>query len=132
MGIKGTEPTFDQGSVGIHEMPLGSVELVVPNEVQEISLSAQAEDVDGYFYVSFMGEVTQKIYHNYTAAEMEEELLGLSTVTAITVTKRYTYQSTVAPISDYGWVWAVTFTEQSGTCLRYWCTPDRRRQRSPL
>merc|ERR1711975_215500 len=42
------------------------------------------------------------------------ELLGLSTVTAITATKRYTYQSTVAPISDYGWVWAVTFTEQSG------------------
>ena len=44
--IKGTEPSFDQGTVGIHEMPLGSTELVVPEEVQEIALSAQAEDVD--------------------------------------------------------------------------------------
>merc|ERR1711998_580562 len=112
--IKGTEPSFDQGTVGIHEMPLGSTELVVPEEVQEIALSAQAEDVDGYFYVNFMGEVTQKIYHNFTEAEMEEALLGLSTVTAITVTKRFTYQSTVAPVSDYGWVWAVTFTQQPG------------------
>merc|ERR1711988_2052987 len=42
--IKGTEPSFDQGTVGIHEMPLGSTELVVPEEVQEIALSAQAED----------------------------------------------------------------------------------------
>merc|ERR1711937_337084 len=107
--IEGTEPSFDQGTVGIHKMPLGSTELVVPEEVQEIALSAQAEDVDGYFYVNFMGEVTQKIYHNFTEAEMEEALLGLSTVTAITVTKRFTYQSTVAPVSDYGWVWAVTF-----------------------
>jgi hypothetical protein len=112
--IKGTEPSFDQGTVGIHEMPLGSTELVVPEEVQEIALSAQAEDVDGYFYINFMGEVTQKIYHNFTEAEMEEALLGLSTVTAITVTKRFTYQSTVAPVSDYGWVWAVTFTQQPG------------------
>jgi hypothetical protein len=112
--IKGTSPTFDQGTVGIHEMPLGSMELTVPDEVQEIALSAQAEDVDGYFYVTFMGETTEKIYHNFTAEEMEATLLGLSTVTAISVTKRFTYQSTVAPLSDYGWVWSVTFTAQSG------------------
>ena len=112
--VTGTDPAFDQGTVGIHQLPLGSAELSAPAEVQTIALAAKAEDIYGYYYLEFMGEMSEKIMHWATADEVKAALEGMSTVTAVTVEKTATVQSSVAPLSDYGWEYKVTFTEQAG------------------
>jgi hypothetical protein len=54
---KGGSPNFDQGTVGITVLPLGSVEVERRQEVQTIYASADAADLSGFFKASFMGEV---------------------------------------------------------------------------
>jgi hypothetical protein len=44
---EGTSPSFDRGTVGIHVLPLGQVDLPVASEVQTITVSTGAEDLDG-------------------------------------------------------------------------------------
>ena len=112
--VAGTDPGFDQGTVGIHQLPLGYEEVVAPGEVQTVSVKAKAEDIYGYYYLEFMGETTEAIRHWATANEFKAALEGLSTITAVTVTKTATAQSSVAPLSDYGWEYEVTFTDQAG------------------
>jgi hypothetical protein len=43
----GADPSFDRGTVGIHVLPLGQVDLPVAPEVQRISVTTGAEDLDG-------------------------------------------------------------------------------------
>jgi len=78
-------------------------------------LTAQAEDIDGFFFLEFMGERTRRIDAKASTSVLEGALRGLSTVSCdVLVTKQHTPQSTVAPISNFGWYWSVTFVSQTG------------------
>jgi hypothetical protein len=113
--LRGSNATFAGMTVGIQARPLGAAIVEAPYEVQQITLSAQAEDVGGFFFVEFMGERSRRIDASAPASALQSALRGLSTVSdEIVVTKVYTRQSTVAPISNFGWAWAVTFVSQVG------------------
>eukprot|EP00937_MAST-01D_sp_MAST-1D-sp2_P000055 g55.t1 len=112
--VKGGAPAFDQGTVGLAVLPLGSAEVWQQQEVQAIEASSDAADLNGFFRASFMGQVSTDIPHSASAAQMAEALEGMSTVDAVTVTAEDVAQSTVAPVRRHGRRWLVTFAAQEG------------------
>lgn len=62
--MKGSNPPFDEGSLGIYTLPLGSEVIDLVPEIQTITVQASATDVfapSGYFYVSFESHSSQPI-----------------------------------------------------------------------
>ena len=112
--FKGDVPAFDQGTVGMLVLPLGSAEVWMRNEVQTITLMCAASDVHGTFRASFMGEVSTIIAYNATAAQMATALESMASVEQVSVTAEDIEQSTVAPVAFHGRQWRVTFTAQPG------------------
>jgi hypothetical protein len=63
---KGSAPLFDQGTVGIYTLPLGSQIVGLSHEVQTITVEALEFDTFtplGYFFVSFEGETSLLSIH---------------------------------------------------------------------
>jgi len=113
--VTGTDPSFDQGTVGITVLPLGSSEVTTKQEVQHIFASSEAADLQGTFRVKFMGEeLTGEIKHDASAAAMATALQALSTIGTVTVTAEDVQQSTVSPTSRFGRRWHITFTSEMG------------------
>jgi len=117
---KGSDPLFNQGTIGIHSRPRGSAVVAAPAEVQAISMYAQAEDMGGHFYVIFGGERTARIAFDASEEDMTKALLGLATIEGVNVTKANRTVAVqaidqVSPLlSDYGWEWVIKFTAQDG------------------
>jgi hypothetical protein len=51
----GTEPSFDQGTVGVDVMPLGFKDIEPLPEIQTIIVTSGAEDLDGDFKMGYRG-----------------------------------------------------------------------------
>jgi hypothetical protein len=112
--VSGTDPAFDQGTVGIYTLPLGSSEVSAVQEVQKIRSYGMTDDVGGVFRVWFMGQQSAEIAYNDDAATVKEALEAMSTVTEVSVSVVDVSESTVPPLSYAGREWLVTFTQQSG------------------
>lgn len=112
--VKGTTPSFDQGTVGVNVLPLGSTTVTRLNEVQTITVSTDAADLSGSFLVEFMGETSISIPHDATVEQMTTSLQGLSTIGTISVTAKDLTQSTVPPLVRHGRSWTITFLTQEG------------------
>jgi hypothetical protein len=96
-----TSITFDSASGS----PMGhqSVNASPPSsvfDVQAMTTSASADDLGGFFRVTFNGQTTPELPHNVQAADMQTALNNLSTITGCTVTRN---------IVNHGHTWLVTF-----------------------
>ncbi|KAL8005508.1 putative ankyrin repeat and fibronectin type-III domain-containing protein [Plasmopara halstedii] len=75
-------------------------------EVQTISTQASADDLNGYFVVSFQGAGDAVIYFDDTAADVRTKLQNLATIGQLSVTR--------ADYPDYGATWYITFLSNLG------------------
>ena len=80
-----------------------------PQHIQYITATASAEDLSGSFAVHYMGESSDLISVDATAAQMKAALEGMATIDAVDVTARRLVHSTVPPLSSPGMEWAVAF-----------------------
>ncbi|KAH8055104.1 hypothetical protein JL722_8529 [Aureococcus anophagefferens] len=112
--VKGGSPPFDEGTVGIYTLPLGSVDVVPVAEVQVVEVGAKAEDVNGYFYLSYGAAVSDAIPADATAAEMDAALDELKTLGPVTVSRATKTHRTTEPLQDPSYVWSVTFDAALG------------------
>ena len=109
--VKGVTPPFDEGTVGIHTLPLGAADVVAPAEVQTIVASVSGGgDLGGYFYIYCDGNASEPIYTTASAAEMKALLESVPTLGSVDVTREQLVQSTVEPVAEFGVAWHVTFT----------------------
>jgi Fibronectin type III domain len=107
--VPGTAPPFDQGTVGINTLPLGSAELGPTAEVQSVWAVASAADLSGTFQVAFGGHTAPAEISaaSGTAADMIAALESLPTVpTGV--------QCSVAAVSGGERRWRVTFPAALG------------------
>ncbi len=109
---KGSLPPFDDGTVGVHVLPLGMRDMRSTPEVQEIRLVASTADVAGFFHVSFMGETTLPIAFDVSAEEMEALLMGMSTVDNVEVAFKATAETSEVPFAPFSHTWTVTFDSE--------------------
>ena len=84
-----------------------------PRHIQYITATASAEDLSGSFAVHYMGESSDLISVDATAAQMKAALEGMATIDAVDVTARRLVHSTVPPLSSPGMEWAVAFPWES-------------------
>jgi Fibronectin type III domain len=106
--VPGTAPPFDQGTVGINTLPLGSAELGPAAEVQSVWAVASAADLSGTFQVAFAGHTAPAEISaaSGSAADMVAALESLPTVpTGV--------QASVEAVSG-GRRWRVTFPAALG------------------
>lgn len=68
----------------------------------------------GTFIVYFMGSVSRAINIHSTAAQVKAILEDVQTIGVVNVVRSETNQSTVAPLSRHGVVFAVTFVTNAG------------------
>lgn len=54
--VHGTMPHFEEGTVGVHVLPLGSKIITANKAAQKITVESQAADLDGTFTIFFKGE----------------------------------------------------------------------------
>lgn len=78
------------------------------NNVQSITVSAEEDDLGGYFRVAFGGHATDEISVLSTANDMKLALEALPTVGATVVSREYTVN---------GWIWSITFLSDFGEWL---------------
>merc|ERR1711871_1083687 len=105
--VQGTRPAFDQGTQGIHVSSLGTVTVLSTPEVQTISVSTQADDLAGQFWVSFMGHTSVPIAFDASARDLEVALEGIKAVDDVSVSRRvtkypYTPVHTSVPLRQHG------------------------------
>ncbi|CAM9203585.1 unnamed protein product, partial [Choristocarpus tenellus] len=117
--VKGTGPSFDQGTVGINVKPLESAEVTPVAEVQTITVVAGADDLGGYYFVGFEGHWSEKIDWDADKSAMTTALMGIPTLGAVEVSSSSATQ--VHPSFPYsagpaahGTTWAVTFPTSAG------------------
>ena len=84
-----------------------------PQHVQYITATASAEDLSGSFAVHYMGESSDLISVDATAAQMKAALEGMATIDAVDVTARRLVHSTVPPLSSPGMEWTVALPLES-------------------
>ncbi|GMH48108.1 hypothetical protein TL16_g00218 [Triparma laevis f. inornata] len=111
--VAGTDPAFDQGTVGIYTLPLGSSEVNAPSEVQKIKTSSLSADVGGGFYAHFMGQQSTLISYDADETAMKEAIESMSTVVGVTVSMADVSEST-APVAFASREWSITFTGHTG------------------
>jgi hypothetical protein len=105
----GTEPVFNSSS-----RDFGSAEISNLPEVQMISVSSSANDLDGCFKVCFMGQFSEPIDSGSDADTVKEVLEAMSTILCVEVSSNYTQQSSYPPITRPIRQWLITFTCQPG------------------
>jgi len=82
---------------------------MMSRHIQHITATASAYDLSGSFAVHYMGESSDLISVDATAAQMKAALEGMATINAVDVTARRLGHSTVPPLSMPGMEWTVTF-----------------------
>jgi hypothetical protein len=93
------------------DVHVGSFEIGYNPELQAIVLETSANDMGGYFTISFMGESTGPISVEASPLEVKELLEGISTIIEVDVSNAsHSIGSTVS----YGKKWEVTFLEPQG------------------
>jgi hypothetical protein len=90
---------------------MGSFEIDYNPEVQAIILETSANDMSGYFYVSFMGESTGPISVEASTQDVKELLEGISTVIEVDVSNA---PHSIGSTMSYGQKWEVTFLDPQG------------------
>jgi hypothetical protein len=110
----GTEPSFDQGTVGVNVMPLGFKDIEPLPEIQTIIVTSGAEDLDGDFKIGYRGEVTAAIPWNAEASFVKARLEDLSKIREVIVTAEDIAQSNPLPYARFGRKWTVTFVSEPG------------------
>ena len=118
----GSSPLFDQGTVGIYSMPLGSTVSGLAPEVQTITVEALAADTFtplGHFYVSFEGHGSVPISPMASASDMKRALEGVLTIDSVEVSVEDVPMASEAPHpagllapGSHARRWTVTFTGQ--------------------
>jgi hypothetical protein len=83
-------------------------------EVQTVTVSAGAEDLDGNFFLIYRGEITHAIPWYATADYVKSELEGLSKIGRVDVTAVNTSLSSPLPFIRFGRQWSVTFISEHG------------------
>ena len=89
--------------------------ILQPQHIQYITATASAKDLSGSFAVHYMGESSDLISVDATAAQMKTALEGMATIDAVDVTARRLVHSTVPPLSLPGMEWAVAFPWESSS-----------------
>lgn len=105
----GTEPVFNSSS-----RHFGSTEVSNFPEVQMISISSSANDLNGHFKVHFMGQFSGPIDCGSDADTVKEALEALSTILCVEVSSNNTQQNSYAPTSKSIRSWRITFACQEG------------------
>jgi hypothetical protein len=105
----GTDPVFNSSS-----RDFGSTEISNFPEVQMISVSSSANDINGYFKVCFMGQFSEPINCGSDADTVKEALEAMSTIQCVDVSSNYIQQSSYPPITRPIRQWLITFTCQPG------------------
>ena len=110
--VAGTEPGFDQLTVGIVATPQGEIRVSAHNEIQTIRLtSAGAEDLHGSVRIAFGSDTTAAIAWDATAEDIRNEIhaaLGGVSAVNVAVTARAQSMSGLPRIM-YGRDWTVEF-----------------------
>jgi hypothetical protein len=91
--------------------------LYSPHNVQTITLSADEDDIGGFFRIAFEGHCTEEISAKSTANDMKLALEALPTIGSTIVSREY-YQSRLSGSSG-GYQWAVTFLTNRGHLSNY-------------
>ena len=119
--VKGSAPSFDQGTVGIYTLPLGAADVSAANEVQTITVEAAAADtfspLGGSFRVVFEGHTSVPIAPTASAAEVKTALEGILTVGAVSVTVEDLSMTSAPPNrllpGSHARRWTVTFEDST-------------------
>jgi hypothetical protein len=118
--VQGSKPPFDQGTVGIYTLPLGSAKVSAAHEVQRITVEAAAADTFtplGTFIVSFEGHTSIPISPTATASEVKKALEGILTIGAVSVTSEDIGMTSTPPNillpGSHARRWTVTFDDSA-------------------
>ncbi len=110
----GTDPSFDSGTVGVNVLPLGSAVVARVSEIQTVTVTAGAEDLDGSFFLIYRGEMTHAIPWTASPEFVKAALEDLSKIGRVDVTARNLTLSSPLPFTRFGREWAVTFISETG------------------
>ena len=111
--MKGTDPPFDEGTVGITTKALGSLIIAAKTEIQSITTSTSADDLGGNFKLRFMDSISIPISFNATAEEMKLSILSMKTLNDVHVTRQKIKQTQPCRCRDMV-TWNVTFSTFDG------------------
>lgn len=112
MSVKhGAHVAFTTGSVGIHQLPLGSVDIVKTHSVQTVTVNATSTDLRGHFVFLNNGEESMNIDVYSTAAEFEQLLESMLTITDVAVTMEDHTLRSSDRLENYGRTWSITFMD---------------------
>lgn len=112
--VKGTLPPFNEGTIGIYTLPLGSATIDRVAEVQALEVSTAAQDKNGFFQLSFGEHASPYISHDASIEHISKALDTIKTLGPVTVTRKENAKRTTEPIQSNGTTWLVTFLPTAG------------------
>ena len=101
--VAGANPVFSTATI-VNNTIIGRL-----SSVQIITASASSTDLNGYFFLSCSGEVSQPIDVYSSAEDMQYALESMLTIGEVTVSVEDLALDSVVPSSRYGRSWLVTF-----------------------
>jgi hypothetical protein len=103
--VTGDTPSFNAASV------INSSAVTRTSSIQSITVTSSSTDLNGHFWVSCSGEISQAIDVYSSATDMKRILEAMLTIRTVNVVAIDQKLDSAAPNTHYGRIWMITFLD---------------------